>query len=69
MSDEDAVFDIAVTYKDGNNKEYSETISVPARYTEIQEAKSNTATIIIILVVLAAGIWYFRYKRNHKRKH
>ncbi len=68
VDNEDALFDIQVSFKDENNKEYQQTISVPARYAENVEQKSNTGTIVVIIVIIVAIFLYVRYKRNKKRK-
>ncbi len=72
----DVSLDLRIKYKDAENKDYDETISVPLKLyssSDIKkyelEKKSNGTGIIIIVVIVAAGLGgYLLYKRRKKSK-
>lgn len=68
VNDENAIFDIQVTFKDENNKDYEQTLSVPVQFSEQQEKKNNSVVIIIVLIVIVAGIWYYRRRKAKKKR-
>mgnify|MGYP001619740851 CR=1 FL=1 len=64
---------ILLTYRDANNKAYSEIIEVPAISYSEQEAKNlgliNTNyTLVIIILVIASIILFFTWRRFKSRK-
>lgn len=66
---------IKLSYRDDNNKEYSEEQTVSLRlYTqeELQKynlvpAQSNTSLIILVVVVLVVGYWFYKKRKKHRR--
>lgn len=67
LSKENVAFDIQVSFKDENNQEYTQTISVPVRYSEPVQQKNNTAIVIVIIIIIAGAIWYFRRKKKAQK--
>lgn len=63
---------IKVQYKDSNNQEYTETVTIPLKIYTQEEAKalgfnkSNNTTFIIIVIIIIM-ILYIIYRRRKKR--
>lgn len=68
-NEENVELKVDVTFKDENNKDYKETISVPLRYGHQSGNgdKNYTGTIVIILLVVIVGIILWR-RRSKKRR-
>jgi hypothetical protein len=66
---------IKLSYRDDNNKEYSEEQIVNLKLYSSEELKkynlvpsqSNTPLIILIVIVLVVGYWFYKKRKKHKR--
>ncbi len=59
---------ISVTYKDANNKEYSEDITLDLKVVSPPAKQGPGGLTIVIIVVILMGIAWFVYKRWEKKR-
>jgi hypothetical protein len=69
-TDENAQMQVAVEYRDQNNKMYSEIVNVPILFNKVpQQNGGSSGTVIFVVIVLAivGYVVFRRYKKNKKR--
>ena len=72
---EDIPLKLKLEYSDPNNKEYSETVTLPLKLYSSKNAKkyglvqgSSKVGFVIILIIVGGGIYFYKKRKKKSKK-